>query len=123
MSICRRASKLLRAEPNLLRVDGKVLIIGDIHGQFYDLLALLDKQKFGRSNKKFLFMGDYVDRGKYQAEVVSYLFALKVRYPTMVYLMRGNHETREMTESYDFRKQMLQHYDEECYQATMEMFD
>ena len=68
------------------------------------MLSLLDKQKFGKSNKKLLFLGDYVDRGKYQPEVVSYLFSLKIRYPKMVYLLRGNHETREMTMSYDFRK-------------------
>ena len=49
-------------------------------------------------------MGDYVDRGKYQPEVVAYLFALKAQYPAQVYLLRGNHETREMTESYDFRQ-------------------
>ena len=60
-------------------------------------------------------MGDYVDRGKYQPEVVAYLFALKAQYPAEVYLLRGNHETREMTESYDFRQQMMVNYDLECY--------
>ena len=52
-----------------------------------------------------------------------YLFALKAQFPNQVYLLRGNHETREMTESYDFRQQMITNYDLECYQAVMEMFD
>jgi len=47
----------------LLRIEGKVLMIGDIHGQYFDLVEMLRKQKFGKSKKKFLFMGDYVDRG------------------------------------------------------------
>ena len=64
MSVCDKATHILRKEPNLLRVDGKVLIIGDIHGQYYDLIELLRKQKFGKTDKKLLFLGDYVDRGK-----------------------------------------------------------
>ena len=64
MEICRKATKVLKREPNLVRVNGKVVIIGDIHGQYYDLVSILKKTKFGRVNKKFVFMGDYVDRGK-----------------------------------------------------------
>ena len=123
MEICRKATKVLRREPNLLRVNGKVVIIGDIHGQYYDLVSILKKTKFGRVNKKFVFMGDYVDRGKNQPEVVALLFALKVAFPNQIYLMRGNHETRDCTERYDFRDQMLYVYDEECYDAVMDMFD
>ena len=55
---------MLKREPNLLRINGKVVVIGDIHGQFYDLINILRKTKFGRVNKKFVFMGDYVDRGR-----------------------------------------------------------
>ena len=110
-AVISHATSVLSKEPNLLRIDGKCLIVGDIHGQYYDLVELLRKQKFGKSSKKFLFMGDYVDRGKFQPECVAFLFALKVQYPNQVYLLRGNHETREMTESYDFREQMITNYD------------
>ena len=58
-------------EPNLLRLDGKVVIIGDIHGQFYDMIAMLKKlSKPGHKNTKLLFLGDYVDRGEYGCEVI-----------------------------------------------------
>ena len=114
---------MLQREPNVLRVTGKVVIIGDIHGQYYDLLEILRKIKFGKTNKKLVFMGDYVDRGKNQPEVFALLFGLKIRYPNSIYLMRGNHETRDCTERYDFREQMLVCYDVECYEAVMDVFD
>lgn len=69
-----------------------------------------------------MFLGDYVDRGKYGPEVVAYLFALKIRYPDMVHLLRGNHETRECTTDYNFREQMISQFDEEAYDAVIEAF-
>ena len=63
MMIIDKATSVLSTEPNLLRVDGKVVIIGDIHGQYYDFVEILRKIKFGKSNKKLVFLGDYVDRG------------------------------------------------------------
>ena len=112
----------MQRESNLIRVDGKVVIFGDIHGQFYDLIEVLRRQKFGKTNKKFLFLGDYVDRGAHGPEVVAYLFALKIRFPDMVYLLRGNHETRECTTDYNFREQMLSKFDEETYEAVIDGF-
>ena len=64
LEIVTKATATLKKEPNLVRADGKVVVIGDIHGQYYDLLNILRKAKFGKTNKKFVFMGDYVDRGK-----------------------------------------------------------
>ena len=55
MKICEKATAVLKKEPNVVRVQGKVVIVGDIHGQYYDLLNILRKAKFGRSNKKFVF--------------------------------------------------------------------
>ena len=84
LEILRRAKTILNAEPNLVRVDGKVVIIGDIHGQFYDLIAMLRKLKVPNvtdSNQKLLFLGDYVDRGNYGPEVTAYLLALKIKFP------------------------------------------
>ena len=62
-------------------------------------------------NNKILFLGDYVDRGNYGPEVAAYLFVLKLRYPNEVFLLRGNHESRDMAESFNFRDQVLMLYD------------
>ena len=125
LEILRRVRPVLSAEPNLLRVDGKVVIVGDIHGQFYDLVAMLRKLK-GRNpdpNQKILFLGDYVDRGNYGPEVAAYLFCLKLKYPNDIFLLRGNHESRDMAEAFNFRQQVLMLYDEEAYEEYMETFD
>ena len=111
-------------EPNLLRLDGKVTIIGDVHGQFYDLYGIL-KKVFApdKENEKLLFLGDYVDRGAYGVRIILLLFALKLKYPDRIILLRGNHESREMTEQFNFREQSMGLYDLEFYDLTMELFD
>ena len=124
MELCQKATPVLGNEPNLLRLEGKVVIVGDIHGQFFDLVAMLRKlSKPGEKNTKVLFMGDYVDRGEYGPEVVIYLLALKLRYPHDVFLLRGNHESRDMTQMFNFRDQVLTHYDQEMYERIMDLFD
>ena len=82
----------------MLKIEGKVCIIGDIHGQLYDMIAMMKKLgKPGHKKTKMLFLGDYVDRGEYGVEVVCYIMCLKLKYPDDVYLLRGNHESRDMT--------------------------
>ena len=72
----------------------------------------------------YVFLGDYVDRGPNGPEVVALLITLKLRYPANVVLLWGNHETREMAESFNFRKQCLQYFNDiEVYENIMEMFD
>ena len=74
-------------------------------------------------DSKVLFLGDYVDRGEYGPEVVSYLLSLKVKFPNEVFMLRGNHECREMTSSYNFREQCVSMFDVEVYDAFMDLFD
>ena len=124
LEIMRRAKPALSSEPNLLRVNGKVVIVGDVHGQFYDLVAMLRKlsSRSGTPNK-IVFLGDYVDRGNYGPEVAAYLFVLKLKNPNDVFLLRGNHESRDMAEAFNFRQQVLMLYDEQVYEEYMETFD
>lgn len=81
-------------------------VVGDVHGQFHDLKELF---RIGgcAPNTNFLFMGDYVDRGYFSVEVVSLVVSLKVRYPDRVHLLRGNHESRQITQVYGFYDECL----------------
>ncbi len=65
----------------------------------------------GKNKNKFVFLGDYVDRGEFGCEVLGYLIAFKLKYPKHVFLLRGNHETEEMTTQFDFRAQVLDRFD------------
>lgn len=108
-ALCQKAMEVLMEESNVQRVDAPVTICGDIHGQFYDLKELF---KVGGDvpNTNYLFMGDFVDRGFYSVETFLLLLALKVRYPDRITLIRGNHESRQITQVYGFYDECLRKY-------------
>ncbi|KAH9476634.1 Serine/threonine-protein phosphatase 6 catalytic subunit [Psilocybe cubensis] len=98
--LCAMVRNILLEESNIQPVSSPVTICGDIHGQFWDLLELLRKGG-DVPGTSYIFMGDFVDRGHYSLETVSLLFALKARYPDRVTLLRGNHESRQITQIID----------------------
>mmetsp|Transcript_7637 Transcript_7637/g.10928 ORF Transcript_7637/g.10928 Transcript_7637/m.10928 type:complete len:125 (+) Transcript_7637:42-416(+) len=95
--LCEKAKEILQDESNVQPVSAPVTICGDIHGQFYDLAELF---RIGGAcpDSNYLFMGDYVDRGYYSLETVTLLVALKVRYRNRITILRGNHESRQITQ-------------------------
>ena len=94
--LCSKAKEILVNEANVQGVKAPVTICGDIHGQFHDLRELF---KIGGQppDTNYLFMGDYVDRGYYSVETVTLLVALKVRFKDRITILRGNHESRQIT--------------------------
>jgi len=107
--LCDRAREILVQELNVQPVKCPVTVCGDIHGQFHDLLELF---KIGGSlpDTNYLFMGDYVDRGHHSVETVSLLVALKVRFRDRITILRGNHESRQITQVYGFYDECLRKY-------------
>jgi serine/threonine-protein phosphatase 2B catalytic subunit len=81
MTILAMVNKILKDEPNMVRIEEPICVVGDIHGQYYDLLNLLQKSGEPSLDQNYLFMGDYVDRGIYGVQTCLLLFALKLNYP------------------------------------------
>jgi len=107
--LCEKARETLMNESNVQPVSAPVTICGNIHGQWHDLIELY---RIGGSvpDTNYLFMGNYVDRGYYSVETVTMLVCLKVRYPDRVFILRGNHESRQITQVYGFYDECFRKY-------------
>ena len=99
--ILDKLSEILYQEPTLLNLKLPFCICGDIHGQLFDLFELF-RISGGIENNRYLFLGDYVDRGFFSVETFCYLAILKLKYPDRIYLLRGNHESKDVNASYGF---------------------
>lgn len=96
LAICQAAREVLLSQPTLIELNAPVKIVGDIHGQYTDLLRLFEMCGFPPS-ANFLFLGDYVDRGRMSLETILLLFCYKIKYPENFFLLRGNHECANVT--------------------------
>lgn len=119
------AMDILLDESNVPNVPLPVTICGDIHGQFPDLLNLLAcTGGIGTTGMHYTFLGDLVDRGFNSVEVLSFLLLMKVKYPRNITLIRGNHETRQLTATYGFYDECKRKFNTlDVWRQCMEMFD
>lgn len=117
VQLAELAGESFRSESTLASISPPCTIVGDIHGQYPDLVRLLNmrcpkaeskkKVMTGFSANRFVFLGDYVDRGSHSIECISLVFALKIVYPQSYVLLRGNHETRAINFAYGFREELM----------------
>ncbi|CAG99490.1 phosphoprotein phosphatase PP4 catalytic subunit PPH3 [Kluyveromyces lactis] len=122
-SLCVMAQELLMNESNVTHVDTPVTICGDIHGQLHDLLTLFAKSG-GIEKNRYIFLGDFVDRGFYSLESFLLLVCYKLRYPDRIVLIRGNHETRQITKVYGFYDEVVRKYgNSNVWRYCCEVFD
>jgi len=100
-AICQAAREVFLAQPALLELAAPVKIVGDVHGQYMDLIRMFEMCGFP-PNSNYLFLGDYVDRGKQSLETILLLLCYKLRFPENFFLLRGNHESANVTRVYGF---------------------
>jgi serine/threonine-protein phosphatase PP1 catalytic subunit len=101
VAICQRAREVFLSQPALLELDAPVKIVGDVHGQYTDLIRMFEMCGFPPS-ANYLFLGDYVDRGKQSLETILLLMCYKLKFPENFFLLRGNHECANVTRVYGF---------------------
>ncbi|QNP96601.1 Metallo-dependent phosphatase-like protein [Yarrowia lipolytica] len=120
------AIKLFKEEPTMVETpvpEGTTTTVcGDTHGQFFDLLEIFKLNGWPSATHRYVFNGDFVDRGSWSAEIAILLYALKLLNPSSIYLNRGNHETDDMNAVYGFEGEIKHKYNERTFKLFSESF-
>jgi serine/threonine-protein phosphatase PP1 catalytic subunit len=120
--LCTSVRDVFLSQGSLLELDSPVNVCGDVHGQYHDLLRLFE---YGGSppEKNYLFLGDYVDRGKQSIETITLLFAYKLKFPENFFLLRGNHETASVSRQYGFYDECKRRYNAKLWRHFCDVFN
>eukprot|EP01147_Barroeca_monosierra_P005978 gene5978-7335_t len=121
-ALCIGAREAFMQESILLRIKPPVQICGDVHGQYYDLLRIFEFGGYPPA-KPYLFLGDYVDRGKQSLETICLLLAYKIMYPGKIFLLRGNHECASVNRIYGFYDECKRRYSVKLWKTFTDCFN
>ncbi|KAG1679489.1 hypothetical protein FOA52_011088 [Chlamydomonas sp. UWO 241] len=120
--LCLMAKEICMSQPALLELEAPIKVCGDIHGQYSDLLRLFEHGGFPPESN-YLFLGDYVDRGKQSLETICLLLAFKVKYPENFFLLRGNHECASINRIYGFYDECKRRYNIRLWRTFTDCFN
>ncbi|KAF2755159.1 serine/threonine protein phosphatase [Pseudovirgaria hyperparasitica] len=121
-AICTAAREMFLSQPALLELDAPVKIVGDVHGQYTDLIRMFEMCGFPPSSN-YLFLGDYVDRGKQSLETILLLLCYKLKFPENFFLLRGNHECANVTRVYGFYDECKRRCTVKVWKAFIDTFN
>lgn len=121
-AICLAAREIFMAQPAMLELSPPVKVVGDVHGQFGDLLRLFETCGFPPQSN-YLFLGDYVDRGKQSLETIMLLLCYKIKYPENFFILRGNHECAGVTRIYGFYDECKRRSSVKAWRALIDTFN
>ena len=128
--LIEKCEEILMKQPVFLELEAPITILGnfclfklgDIHGQYFDLLRLFEYGGFPPKSN-YLFLGDYVDRGKQSIETISLLMCYKIKYPENFFILRGNHESEIVNRTYGFFDECKKRYSIKLWRCFGEMFN
>lgn len=121
-SLIHTAKVQLQKESFCISLSGRFVVVGDLHGDIETLIRIFEKMGYPPETK-YLFLGDYIDRGNFSIEVMTLLISLKALFPTSIYLLRGNHETSNISKSHGFYHECNIKMTNKIYKQFCSLFD
>ncbi|XP_022197905.1 serine/threonine-protein phosphatase alpha-3 isoform-like [Nilaparvata lugens] len=121
-SLCLKSREIYLSQPMLLELESPLKVVGDIHGQYYDLLRWFDSAGYP-PDSNYLFLGDYVDRGKHSLETICLMMAYKIKHPENFFMLRGNHECASINRIYGFYDDCKRRYSIKLWKTFTDVFN